>query len=413
MSLQLDLFAHVEQAYKTRPDQPISNQQLYRLVGEAAGVAPEDLGHRSPVGADGALHSTAHRAIRWQQQNLKAMGVIERVEGSRGLWQLTEKARKGLNTIKPGITLLGFSTHLGLALWGSSPDALDGLEAPVELVLTSAPYPLQQPRAYGNPPAHAFTDFICAVLEPIVAKLSRSGSLVLNLSNDVFLAASPGRSTYLERAIIAIEDRLGLTLMDRVIWENRSKAPGPMQWASRTRQQLNVAWEPCLWFAVSPRHCKADNRRVLQPHSERQLKLIERGGESRATSYGDNAYRLRHGSFGRETAGAIPKNVLQIGHACRRGREHRRHLAELGLPQHGAGWPFAVPDFFIRFLTEPGDLVVDPFGGRMMTGRAAEENGRRWICVESVLEYVRGAAELFASARGFWLNPALSEAFQA
>jgi len=411
-NLQMDLFAHVEQAYKACPDKPLSNQQLYRLVGEAAGIDPDVLGQRRPVGAAGALHSTTHRAIRWQQQNLKAMGVIERVEGGRGLWQLTDKARKGLNTIKPGITLLGFSTSLGLALWGTSPDALAGIEEPIELVLTSAPYPLRQPRAYGNPTASAFADFISGVLEPLVPKLSKTGSLVLNLSNDIFLANSPGRSTYLERAIIAIEDRLGLTLMDRVIWENRSKAPGPIQWASRTRQQLNVCWEPCLWFAVSPLDCKADNRRVLQPHSERHQKLIERGGEARVTSYGDNAYRLRHGSFSRQTAGAIPKNVLQIGHVCRRGQEHRKRIADLGLPQHGAGWPFAVPDFFIRFLTEPGDLVIDPFGGRMMTGRAAEENGRRWICVESVLQYVRGAAELFAQARDFWLNPALKQTFE-
>lgn len=130
-------------------------------------------------------------------------------------------------------------------------------------------------------------------------------------------------------------------------------------------------------------------------------------GEARSASYGDDAYRIRPGSFGEETAGSIPKNVLQIGHACRVGREHRRQLAELGLPQHGAGWPYAVPDFFIRFLTQPGDLVVDPFGGRMMTGRTAEDNGRRWVCVEAVLQYLRGAAELFRSARGFWINPAL------
>lgn len=404
---QLDLFGCIEQVYTRRPNEAISNQELYRLVGEAASIDPADLERRSPVGAAGALHNTLHRTIRWQQQSLKGMGVIERVEGARGVWQLTEKARKGLNTVKAGVTLLGFSTDLGMALWGTSPDALGGLDEPVELVLTSPPYPLQQPRAYGNPPAHAFADFICAVLEPIVDKLSQSGSVLLNLSNDIFLPGSPGRSTYLERATIAIEDRLGLTLMDRIIWENRSKAPGPLQWASKTRQQLNVAWEPCLWFAKSPTHCKADNRRVLQPHTERQLRLIQNGGETRITSYGDDAYRLRRGSFSEMTAGSIPKNVLQIGHACRYGREQRKRVAELGLPQHGAGWPFALADFFIRFLTEEHDLVVDPFAGRGMTGFAAEKNGRRWVCVESVLQYLRGGAEMLSAARGYWINPAL------
>ena len=185
-----------------------------------------------------------------------------------------------------------------------------------------------------------------------------------------------------------------------------------MQWSSRTRQQLNVSWEPCLWFARDPILCKADNRRVLRPHTERHAKLLSQGGEHRSTSYGDRAYRVRPGSFGGITNGAIPKNTLQIGHSCARGREHRKALTSLGLTQHGAGWPFAVPDFFIKFLTEPGDLVADIFSGRAMTGRAAEENQRRWFCVESALQYVRGAAELFRSFQGFWINPALEEAFR-
>ncbi|MEE1866996.1 DNA methyltransferase [Pseudomonas auratipiscis] len=85
----------------------------------------------------------------------------------------------------------------------------------------------------------------------------------------------------------------------------------------------------------------------------------------------------------------------------------------MGLTQHGAGWPFAVPDFFIKFLTEPGDLVADIFSGRGMAGRAVEENQRRWICIESALQYVRGAAELFRSFQGYCINPALEEAFKS
>ena len=408
---QLDLFEHVENAFKANPNRPLSNDELYHIVGRTAEIPDHVMNARSPIGAAGDLHSTTRRSIRWQQQSLKALGVVERVEGARGLWQLTEKAKKGLNKPSPGVTLLGFSTNLGLALWGTSPDALAGLYEPIELVLTSPPFPLRISRAYGNPTASEFVDFICQVLEPIVPKISATGSLVLNMTNDSFLEKSPGRSTYLERTIIALEDRLGLTLMDRVPWINLSKAPGPMQWSSRTRQQLNVSWEPCLWFARDPILCKADNRRVLRPHTERHAKLLSQGGEHRSTSYGDRAYRVRPGSFGGITNGAIPKNTLQIGHSCARGREHRKALTSLGLTQHGAGWPFAVPDFFIKFLTEPGDLVADIFSGRAMTGRAAEENQRRWICVESALQYVRGAAELFRSFQGFWINPALEEAF--
>jgi site-specific DNA-methyltransferase (cytosine-N4-specific) len=69
--------------------------------------------------------------------------------------------------------------------------------------------------------------------------------------------------------------------------------------------------------------------------------------------------------------------------------------------------PTTIPDFFIRFLTQPGELVVDLFGGTIRTGLAAERLGRRWLVTEWILQYIRGAAEFFREARGFWLNPGL------
>ncbi|WP_267400290.1 site-specific DNA-methyltransferase [Pseudomonas sp. GM_Psu_2] len=405
---QYDLFTLVETVFKSNPGRQLTNNELYDAVASSAGITQAALHATVPIGSSGSPRSTVTRAIRWHQQTLKALDVIERVPGERGIWQLTEKARKDLHRVKPGVTLLGFSTSLGLALWGTSPTALAGLEEPITCVLTSPPYPLQSPRAYGNPSATEFADFICAVLEPLVPKLSAAGSVVLNVSNDIFLPKSPARSTYLERMVIAIEDRLGLSLMDRLIWENRSKAPGPLQWASKTRQQLNVAWEPVYWFAKDPRQCKADNRRVLQPHTDRHKQLITQGGERRTASYGDGAFRLRPGSYGQATAGAIPKNVLQFGHACGIGRQHRQALSAAGLPTHSAPFPLALAEFLVQFLSDTGDVVIDLFAGRCMTGLAAERLGRRWICVESVLEYVQGASMLFRGVHDLWVNPDLN-----
>ncbi|WP_235191629.1 DNA methyltransferase [Pseudomonas aeruginosa] len=125
--------------------------------------------------------------------------------------------------------------------------------------------------------------------------------------------------------------------------------------------------------------------------------------------YGDGAYKLRPGSFGSITEGRIPRNVIERGHRCAATQEYRAAVNRLGLPAHGAGQPLSVPEFLIQFLTEPGDLVVDMFGGRCMTGLAAERNNRRWICTEIMLEYLRGGAELFRNFPGFSLNPALAQ----
>ncbi|EOX1519438.1 DNA methyltransferase [Vibrio cholerae] len=96
-------------------------------------------------------------------------------------------------------------------------------------------------------------------------------------------------------------------------------------------------------------------------------------------SYGDGAYRLRGNAFSNVTEGRIPKNVIQRGHRCADTLELRRIARELGLPPHPAMFPTDIPEMAIRFLTEEGDLVVDPFSGSNKSGLAAERNNRRWI----------------------------------
>ena len=45
--------------------------------------------------------------------------------------------------------------------------------------------------------------------------------------------------------------------------------------------------------------------------------------------------------------------------------------------------------------TDPGDLVFDPFGGSCVTGEVAERLERKWVCVELVEAYLRGAKGRF------------------
>ena len=64
---------------------------------------------------------------------------------------------------------------------------------------------------------------------------------------------------------------------------------------------------------------------------------------------------------------------------------------EAKLPIHPARFPPELPDFFIRFLTEPGQTVLDPFAGSNVTGQVAERLGRKWIAVEISADYVAGS----------------------
>lgn len=406
--IQLDLFAHVAASYAEAHDGALDNAALYGKVADRAGIGLAYLDARAPIGNAGALRSPVKRKIRWYQQTLKQLGVIERIPGERGIWRLTEKAGKDIHKAADGIKLVAFSTDLGVAIWGRCQDVFSGIGEPIALCVTSPPYPLRQARAYGNPDESMYVDFICHAMEPVVRNLIPGGSIVLNISNDIFESKSPARSLYIERLILALHDRLGLSLMDRMPWVNYSKPPGPTHWACVKRVQLTTAYEPVFWFTNDPKRVRSDNRRVLEPHTDRHARLMQAGGARRTAVYGDGAYKIRPDSYGKITEGKIPRNVIQRGHSCNDTRAYREHAATLGLPTHGAMQPTSIPDFFIRFLTEPGELVVDNFGGTIRTGLAAERIGRRWLVTEWILQYVRGAAELFREYPGFRLNPLLA-----
>jgi DNA modification methylase len=404
MSRQLNLISEVLHAYSAKNGYAMDNKKLYESIGARAGLTNETLQQKTPVGRSNKPTNLLTRKIRWYQQTLKHAGILERVKGERGIWQLTSQASKELNRVQPTVSVLGFSTELGIAILGSCENVFSRIDAPIHLVITSPPYPLAKPRSYGNPNESQYVDWICKTIEPVVKNLVAGGSICLNVSNDVFMTGLPARSLYRERLIIALHDRLGLYKMDEIIWHNPSKAPAPIQWASKKRVQLNVAWEPVYWLTNNPSLIRSDNRRVLLEHTEEHLKFIRSGGQKISASHSDGAYQTRPKSYSNETSGRIQRNVLTIGHSCADQREYKHQAKANGLPAHGAAMPLKLASFFIKFLTEPGELVVDPFAGSFSTAKEAEKLGRRWICTDNILEYVVGAASRFTNANGFNQN---------
>lgn len=404
-TIQPDLFQHVLETYMAS-EGVLTNQALYAAVASRAGIDQERLTAQQPVGKSGQRHSVLKRAIRWHQQTLKAMRVLERVDGARGLWQLAIQNKKGLHEAPRSVKLVAFSTKLGVAVWGCCESVLAGLDMPISLVVTSPPYLIARGRAYGT---HAdedqYIEFLVRAIEPIVRHLAPGGSIALNLTNDAFERGLPSRSLYRERLLLRLRSEFGLHLMDNLIWFNRSRPPSPVQWASKTRQQLNASYEVISWLCNDPSRVRANNRRVLEQHTARHMALMASGGEQRHASYADGNYVLRPGSFGTVTEGRIPRNVLERGHRCADTQRYRADAKALGLPIHGAMQPLSIPDFLIRLLTTEGDIVLDPFGGTVKTGMAAERLGRRWLVVERCLDYLRASAERFRTCAGFDMSP--------
>jgi site-specific DNA-methyltransferase (adenine-specific) len=54
---------------------------------------------------------------------------------------------------------------------------------------------------------------------------------------------------------------------------------------------------------------------------------------------------------------------------------------------HPTQKPVALISTLVQWITNPGDLVLDPFCGSGTTALACKELGRNYICIEKELEY--------------------------
>ena len=95
-------------------------------------------------------------------------------------------------------------------------------------------------------------------------------------------------------------------------------------------------------------------------------------------------------SFLKDNKGAIPPNVIIAANTSSNDL-YLKYCRENSLPPHPARMAPKVAEFFIKFLTEPDDLVLDPFCGSNTTGLIAEKLKRRWVSIEPLDEYIQAA----------------------
>ncbi len=99
-------------------------------------------------------------------------------------------------------------------------------------------------------------------------------------------------------------------------------------------------------------------------------------------------------AFTIDNGGSIPSNVIIAPNTD----SHSTYLIkckEKGLPIHPARMPMQLPEFFIKMLTESGDIVLDCFAGSNTTGYCAEKLNRKWISVEANKDYYMGSKYRF------------------
>lgn len=251
----------------------------------------------------------------------------------------------------------------------------------VKLIVTSPPFPLIAKKEYGNESQESYLIWLDGFVELFKGVLHPKGSLVIELGG-AWVKGMPVKSTYQFEVLLHF-CRSGFLLAQDFYYYNLGKLAMPAEWVSARRLRVKDAVSN-IWRLVLDPFVDSDNRRVLRPYSRNMLDKLRRGFKPHRSPSGH-----RKGIF-RNNHGSIPPNILMAGNT-RSNERYLRRCRQEGLKPHPARFPQELPEFFIRLLTEPGDLVLDPFAGSNVTGAAAEALRRRWISIEMMEPYVRGS----------------------
>jgi DNA modification methylase len=285
-----------------------------------------------------------------------------------------------------------YNTQFGESYIGNSLELLEALEdESVNLVMTSPPFALQRKKAYGNEDQAEYVDWFTQFAILVKKKLKPDGSFVVDFGG-AYMKGVPVRSLYNFRVLIKLVDEVGFHLAEDFYWFNPSKLPSPIEWVNKRKLRVKDSVDTVWWFSKTE-FPKSDITKVLAPYSDRMKKLIEdpeKFYEAKERPSGHNIGK----SFGKDNGGSIPPNLLQIPNSEATSLYLRR-CKQIGIKAHPARFPAKLPEFFIKMLTDEGDLVLDIFGGSNTTGHVAEQLNRRWKSFELSNEYVAASALRF------------------
>jgi site-specific DNA-methyltransferase (adenine-specific) len=235
-----------------------------------------------------------------------------------------------------------------------------------DLIVTSPPYADQRSKTYGGIKPEQYVEWFLARSREFYRVLKPTGSFVLNIKEK---AEAGERHVYVLQLILALRKQ-GWLWTEEYIWHKRNCHPG--KWPNRFRD----AWERCLQFNKT-RRFKMYQDSVMVPMGDwrhARLKNLSETDRRRDNSHVASGFGKKISNWvGRDLA--YPSNVLHFATEC-------------GNKGHSATFPRALPEWFIKLLTAPGDWVLDPFAGSGTTNLVARDLGRHSVGIDRAAEYV-------------------------
>lgn len=283
-----------------------------------------------------------------------------------------------------------YETGLGKAYLGDTLEVIKEFpEKSVNLVLTSPPFALTSQKEYGNKQEQEYIEWFLKFSKEFHRILTDDGSFVVDLGG-AYLPGHPIRSIYQYELLCRMVKEQNYYLAQEFFHYNPARLPAPAEWVNvrriRVKDSVNLVW----WLSKTE-YPKADNKKVLRPYTEAMKSLLKKGYVAKKRPSG---HEITH-KFNKDHGGAIPPNVLELGNNDSTSPYMLRSKENGGKP-HPARFPKRFAEFFIKFLTDEQDLVLEPFAGSNTTGAVAEELNRRWVSCEINEEYMKNSLLRFS-----------------
>lgn len=295
-----------------------------------------------------------------------------------------------------------YQTKLGKLLVGDSLEIAKGYlsryyKNKFQLIVTSPPFPLNAKKRYGNLTGKNYLDWFISLAPIFDDLLTDDGSLVIEIGN----AWEEGRPI---QSLLHLECLFGmvnnqnskLRLIQEFISYNPSRLPSPAQWVTVNRLRTVDSYTHVWWMSKTD-YPKADNSKVLRPYSKSMQRLLKT--KKFNSGKRPSEHDISDKAFAKNNGGSIAHNLFEIDQIDQ-NRDVRlphsvlsfsntnsndyflRKCREKKITPHPARMHGGLVSFFTEFLTDKGDLILDPFSGSNTTGYIAEKLQRRWISTE-------------------------------
>lgn len=254
-------------------------------------------------------------------------------------------------------------------LLGKCEDVLTNFpEKSVNLIVTSPPYAGIADKykdGFAAPPPHLYCDWFMPKVQQFSRVLADNGSFILNIDDKVI---DGFRHPYVYELVCRIVKETDFKLFERINWNKGKSLCHP----KRFRNPV----EHVFWFAKGKDFTfNLDEMRT--PYDPVSINRMKKPIKKRFARTVENQDIVEYKDWKPHPKGALPSTLLNIGSVAKRRSN-----------KHFAMFPEKFAANFIKGGSNPGDLVLDPFGGMMTTGIAALKLNRKFCGIDIMKEYI-------------------------